>query len=502
MSSPILDRGRLGILTPTFARGGCEEYVIALARWAHASSWDTTVCLPEVDGLVSVRQELEAHAIPSAPLAASPLFNYDEDVFRNSRREALRTIKTHRFDCLVIVLPTIHYGGPLIDAAGVANVPAAVLYQLVPPGHRFTSVERQIYTWARRRKQAWLTVSQQNRDLLCESLEWQASAVDVVPNVPLRQIDLVDGALRDRLRQRLRHELDLPPNAFIALTVARLHAQKAHDVLIEAAARLARRHPHLHLVWAGTGETRDRLKAQVADSGLTGRVHMLGHRTDVVDRLLPAVDAFVLPSSFEGMPFAALEAMAAGLPGVLSDIGPHREIAHDGREALLVPVGDSQALARAIDRLITNPELAASIGQAARRRGGSPTPESSFHQLFKSLRREVGAPRHDPGMWPLAVGHRRRVAIFGAGSAGRKVHAELLSDSDVVAFLDSRASEGEMLLGLPVRTPAAVHDLNVDAVIVASIHAGAMYQQLLALGFPGERIEIFPVWRLLPPEEA
>jgi hypothetical protein len=94
------------------------------------------------------------------------------------------------------------------------------------------------------------------------------------------------------------------------------------------------------------------------------------------------------------------------------------------------------------------------------------------------------------------------VAIFGAGVGGRKVLSELSPDSEVVGFLDSRAAEGEMLLGFPVYRPDAVRDLNVDAVVLASIHAGPMYHQLLALGFPGERIEIFPIWRLLPPEEA
>ena len=114
----------------------------------------------------------------------------------------------------------------------------------------------------------------------------------------------------------------------------------------------------------------------------------------------------------------------------------------------------------------------------------------------------VALDAHGNAFGMLVEGPRRRVAIFGAGSGGRKALAELLPDSEVVAFLDSRADGERELLGLPIRKPEAVQALNVDAVIIASIHAGPMFHQLLALGFPGERIEIFPIWRLLPSEDA
>jgi glycosyltransferase involved in cell wall biosynthesis len=503
MSDVILDDRRLGILTPTFARGGCEEYVIALARWAKTEGWSPTVCLPEVDGVATVRRDLATHGIESAPLTAWERFTYSEDLFRQSRRETLRTIREQRFTRLVIVLPTIEFGGALIDAAAQTRIPTGVLYQLVPYRHTFDRLERQIYSWARFQRQAWLTVSRQNRDVLCESLGWQQSAVDVVPNSLLQPIDAASQSTRVQCRLQLRRELGLPPDSFIALTVARLHVQKAHDVLIKAAAELADRYPQLHLVWAGTGEIADQLHAQVVELGLSDRIHVLGHRTDVIDLLLPASDAFVLPSRFEGMPFAALEAMAAGLPSVLSDIGPHREIAGNGDAALLATVDDSNALARSMERLIVDPDLAVSIGATARRRAGEHAPGTGFQPLFHAIDHEVRVPRHPQRRWPLLDGAERRVAIFGAGVGGRKALAELLPEDRVIAFLDNRAFDGEeQLHGIPVCRPDAIRDLSVDAVILASVHAGPMYHQLLALGFPGERIEIFPMWRLLPPEEA
>ena len=250
------------------------------------------MCLPEVDGVASVRRDLAAHDIAAAPLTAWERFTFSEDLFRQSRRDTLRTIREQRFARLIIVLPTIEFGGALIDAAAQADVPTAVVYQLVPYRHTFEPIERQIYSWARRQKQVWLTVSQQNRDVLCESLGWHASAGDVVPNALLRPIVRVDQSKREQSRQALRRELGIPADAFIALTVARLHVQKAHDVLIKAAASLAGRHSRVHFVWAGTGEIGDQLKTQVEEHGLAERVHMLGHRTDVAGLLLPAADAF------------------------------------------------------------------------------------------------------------------------------------------------------------------------------------------------------------------
>ena len=70
---------RLGILTPTFERGGCEEYLIALARWSRLHGYEPTVCLPEVPGLASVRTDLARSGIATHPLTAFPIYYFDED---------------------------------------------------------------------------------------------------------------------------------------------------------------------------------------------------------------------------------------------------------------------------------------------------------------------------------------------------------------------------------------------------------------------------------------
>jgi glycosyltransferase involved in cell wall biosynthesis len=94
-------------------------------------------------------------------------------------------------------------------------------------------------------------------------------------------------------------------------------------------------------------------------------LHFLGHREDVRD-LLSVYDIFVLPSLSEGMPLALLEAMAAGVPAVATRVGGVSEVIENGKTGLLVPPGDSRALADGIATLLENPALATELGEAAR----------------------------------------------------------------------------------------------------------------------------------------
>lgn len=481
---------RLGILTPTFERGGCEEYLIALARWSRLHGYGPTVCLPEVHDLASVRADLAGSGIGTAPLTAFPIYYFDEDRFLETRRDTIRSLRDQHFDQVVIVLPTIESGGALIDAAAAIDVPAAVVYQLVPYRHPFAPVEQRLYTHARRGRQVWITVSADNRSLLSASLGWSEDAIEVIPNTLLTSVPRPSAEIRSETRSRLRAELGIPATSRIALTAARLHWQKGHDLLLAAAARL--QVDDLHFLWIGRGDLEADLRRDIDRLGLGPRVHLAGHRDDV-DSCLAAADLFVLPSRFEGCPFAAMEAMAAGLPCVLSDIGPHREIAPDG-EATLVEVSDVDALSSAISRILNEPDHAHALGSAASRRAAAFAPGTSFERLFASLSRQEHGSRAD--RWPLA-GPRRRVAIYGAGSAGREVRRKVSQDDDAVAFIDSAASHASPPVdGLQVLPPEAIPALGVDGVVVASLHAHAICQKLEEIGYPATSIERQPVERL------
>jgi glycosyltransferase involved in cell wall biosynthesis len=182
------------------------------------------------------------------------------------------------------------------------------------------------------------------------------------------------------------------------LTVANLRAEKAHEVLLAAAAELRPRYPYLRYRIAGDGPRLAELKALASSLGLDGTVRFLGHREEV-PALLHDADVFVLPSRSEAFPNGAIEAMAAGLPVVASRVGGLLDLIDDGRTGLLVSPDDPAALAGAIESLVLSPARAELLGAAAReevmRRYSFERMVRGFEDLFLSQLHGAEAPgRH------------------------------------------------------------------------------------------------------------
>jgi glycosyltransferase involved in cell wall biosynthesis len=151
----------------------------------------------------------------------------------------------------------------------------------------------------------------------------------------------------------------------IVTTVANLRPEKGHDVLLEAAALVLRQRPDVVFQLVGGGPMRDPLERQAADLAIDGAIRFLGHRDDVPE-VLAGSDLFALPSRSEAFPNGVIEAMAAGLPIVASDVGGIPEVVSREVNGLLVPVGDAMALAAALLALLNDPSRAAQMGMAAR----------------------------------------------------------------------------------------------------------------------------------------
>ena len=154
---------------------------------------------------------------------------------------------------------------------------------------------------------------------------------------------------------------------FVVGSVGRLAGEKAYDRLIRAVARLKQEDVCLLLV--GDGPVRSALEAEASRLGITDRVRFVGWQEDV-NAFLNAMDVFALSSDFEALPFSALEAMAAGLPVVATDVGGVREAVLDGETGYIVPQGDEDALADRIDCLLADSTLRKQMGRAGRDRVG------------------------------------------------------------------------------------------------------------------------------------
>lgn len=147
--------------------------------------------------------------------------------------------------------------------------------------------------------------------------------------------------------------------------VAKLSPIKGHRYLLEAMRLLRESRPEAALMIVGDGPLRTRLEQQTTELGLADDVRFVGSRDDVAS-LLKVMSVFVLSSTSEGSPNAVLEAMAAGLPVVATDVGGLPEMVSSGRTGVLVPPREPIALAAALSDLLGDAERAAAMGRAAR----------------------------------------------------------------------------------------------------------------------------------------
>ena len=190
-----------------------------------------------------------------------------------------------------------------------------------------------------------------------------------------------------RGRDEVRAELGVAEGRPLVVAVGRLHPQKGYDVLLDAVGRWAGTDDPPLLAIAGDGPLHGELAARIAAERLP--VVLLGRRGDVAD-LLGAADACVLPSRWEGSPFTAQEALRAGTPLVSTRTGGIPELV--GEAAELVAVGDAQALADALDRVLGDPARAAALREAGRRQAAQWPDEAGAGRRVVAVYRELLGP--------------------------------------------------------------------------------------------------------------
>ena len=266
-------------------------------------------------------------------------------VLRIARRfRALRphTVFVHRTNPLL-------YGG---IAARLAGVPTVVHVEHDVWHYQQPNRRRLVTVAAKLVRPLHFAVSQTIAATLSEMLPHQE--VRVVPGG-------VDLARFGRVcRDEARKALGLPADIRVVGSVGRLEPVKGHKTLIEALPYLP---DDMVVVVVGQGSEANGLKDRAATLGVADRVRFLGHRDDV-DRLMPAFDVFCLPSFSEGLPRVVMEAQAAGVPIVASDVGSVRQAVDPDTGRLIAP-GDPAALADTLRALTLTEAAAASCRRFA-----------------------------------------------------------------------------------------------------------------------------------------
>jgi len=186
-------------------------------------------------------------------------------------------------------------------------------------------------------------------------------------------VDLVSNAVEgeDTFQsydpKQTRREIGIPDDGFVCVSVGRLVWAKGFDDFIAAFASITDRNPNLYALILGDGVLYPALTRQIKEAGLENKFFLTGHcKPEKVNCVLKASDVFVLSSRSEGVPFAVLEAGAVGLPIISTRCGGIPEILTDNVDALLVPVGDIQAIASGIEQLVENPQLAQRLGSTVK----------------------------------------------------------------------------------------------------------------------------------------
>lgn len=192
----------------------------------------------------------------------------------------------------------------------------------------------------------------------------------------------------------LRKEQNVAPQQKIAVHIARLDTIKDHrtsilamKVCIQQSLQNTEPAPQLWIV--GGGPEEESLRAFITHEGLAAHVKMLGQRRDIPE-ILAAADAFMLTSVSEGIPVTILEAMAAGVPVISTNVGGIPEIITPGETGLLAPAGDAATLGHALLRVFTEPGLSAQLAENAQKNLLSRFTEEKMHAAYEAVFWEMG----------------------------------------------------------------------------------------------------------------
>lgn len=276
----------------------------------------------------------------------------------------------------------------------------------------------------------------------------------------------------------------------VLLTVARFSKQKDHATLIEALPGVLAAHPSTVLLLVGRGEELQAIRSLVDARALNDHVIFAGHRTDIA-HLMARADLFVLPSRFEGLPLAVLEAMSIGTPVVATDIGGNVE-ALGADHPFLAQSGNPKALAAMLIAALDDPERAKAIGEAGRTRFET---RFSAHRMANETatiytRVLSQAPRPLQGHSSM---DKTRIGFIGVGGIANR-HLDILTafeDVAVVAFADpdfSRAEQAAARFGARAfeshRAMLEAERLDAVYVCIPPFAHGDAERDLIARGIP------------------
>ncbi len=336
--------------------GGAGKYVYDLATAAKGIGFEVTVAAGKPSG----EGELLTH-LHEADIRTIPLPSVKRDIQFlgefNNLWQLIKLFKRERPD--IIHLNSSKIGGLGALAGRLAGVP-----KIIFTGHGWAFNEERFFLsqWLIGLSH-WVTILLTHQTIAVS--KQTAKQLLKFPGVKNKITTIYNGLDIPQFLDKKEARFKLSPEDADTIwlgTIAELHKNKGLDILLLAFKQVLARVGGLSLIIMGEGEERDNLAHLIAKLNLTNNVQLLG-KVEMAATYLPALDLFILPSRTEALPYAVLEAGAAGLPVIASRVGGIPEIIDDEKSGLLVTAGNYKDLSLAIEKLLTHKDLAKKYGQ-------------------------------------------------------------------------------------------------------------------------------------------
>lgn len=333
------------LITELNTLGGAETFVRLAAPRLRKLGWDLRLITLSGGGYLV--EELRHEGVPLIELGVNALKDFWA-VFKLLRLwqvDKPRLLHTH-----------LYHAGILGRLAGSLMGIRPIIVQQAGPELQRSKARAALDRLTSPLVSQYVTTCQAVKGILQSRERIPAEKIAVIPN----------GIVTEDYQHPPARPEGFPPAARSPVlgVVGRLSPEKGHFLLLEALSILRQQRISFHAVIIGDGALKDELAQKTKALHLEDAVFWVGAQVNL-PAWLPCFDLFVLPSHWEGISLALLEAMAAGLPAVATSVGGNPEVIENGETGLLVSSCDPQRLAEAIGKLIENPALRLEMGRAA-----------------------------------------------------------------------------------------------------------------------------------------
>lgn len=344
-----INKNNIMFLLQGLEMGGLEKMVVDLVNNMPPSYRISMCCYDSLGPLLkSISSSIEVIYLKRK---SGFDLSYIMKLFKVMRKKKIEIVHLHNRTAFI-------YGTIAARLAGIRNI----IYTEHGRTIKLTRKAKIAHRLMNRVLKKTVVVTRYLKEMLVEKEGFNPNKIIIIPNG-------IDGSkfMINKSTLREENDLSLKEEDKIIGIVARLDPIKNHKCLIGAMTLIEKEEPKAKLLVVGDGPLKSTLIKKVKDRNLQETIYFLGEREDIPN-ILAGVDLFVLSSLSEGMSITLVEAMAAGLPIIATEVGGNPDLIDHGKNGILVPKGDENAMASAILKVLKNTKIARSLGAEARKK--------------------------------------------------------------------------------------------------------------------------------------